>query len=159
MTKHNYLQKDYTTNGVEKQLKIPFEIELKIEKSDPVMLLSQYVEEMDLTDLYSTYERIRENQATPRQLLKILLYGYMNREYSSRGIETRCKRDVNFMYLLEDNPAPDHSTIARFRSLHFSLCAEKLLAQMSEFLFEIGEISGKNLLKPWKNTSALNTKR
>ena len=49
------------------------------------------------------------------------------------------------MYLLEDNPAPDHSTIARFRSLHFSLCAEKLLAQMSEFLFEIGEISGKNL--------------
>ena len=70
MIKHNYLQKDYTTNGIEKQLKIPFEIELKIEKSDPVMLLSQYVEEMDLTDLYSTYERIRENQATPRQLLK-----------------------------------------------------------------------------------------
>lgn len=145
MLKHNYLQKDYTTNGVEKQLKIPFEIELKIEKSDPVMLLSQYVEEMDLTDLYSTYERIRENQATPRQLLKILLYGYMNREYSSRAIETRCKRDINFMYLLEDNPAPDHSTIARFRSLHFSLCAEKLLAQMSEFLFEIGEISGENI--------------
>ena len=145
MLKHNYLQKDYTTNGVEKQLKFPFEIELKIEKSDPVMLLSQYVEEMDLTDLYSTYERIRENQATPRQLLKILLYGYMNREYSSRAIETRCKRDINFMYLLEDNPAPDHSTIARFRSLHFSLCAEKLLAQMSEFLFEIGEISGENI--------------
>jgi len=110
MLKHNYLQKDYTTNGVEKQLKIPFEIELKIEKSDPVMLLSQYVEEMDLTDLYSTYERMREKQATPRQLLKILLYGYMNREYSSRAIETRCKRDINFMYLLEDNPAPDHST-------------------------------------------------
>ena len=107
---------------------LPFEIELKIEKSDPVMLLSQYVEEMDLTDLYSTYERIRENQATPRQLLKILLYGYMNREYSSRAIETRCKRDINFMYLLEDNPAPDHSTIARFRSLHFSLCAEKIIS-------------------------------
>ena len=145
MNKHNYLQKDYTTNGIEKQLKIPFEIELKIEKSDPVILLSQYVEEMDLTDLYSTYERIRENQATPRQLLKILLYGYMNREYSSRAIETRCKRDINFMYLLEDKPAPDHATIARFRSMHFSLCAEKLLAQMSNFLYEIGEISGENI--------------
>lgn len=145
MQKHNYLQKDYTTNGIEKQLKIPFEIELKIEKSDPVILLSQYVEEMDLTDLYSTYERIRENQATPRQLLKILLYGYMNREYSSRAIETRCKRDINFMYLLEDKPAPDHATIARFRSMHFSLCAEKLLAQMSNFLYEIGEISGENI--------------
>lgn len=145
MIKNNYLQKDYTTNGIEKQLKIPFEIELKIEKSDPVILLSQYVEKMDLTDLYSTYERIRENQATPRQLLKILLYGYMNHEYSSRAIETRCKRDINFMYLLEDKPAPDHATIARFRSMHFSLCAEKLLAQMSNFLYEIGEISGENI--------------
>ncbi len=105
------------------------------------------MEEMDLTDLYSTYERIRENQATPRQLLKILLYGYMNREYSSRAIETRCKRDINFMYLLEDKPAPDHATIARFRSMHFSLCAEKLLAQMSNFLYEIGEISGEIVLK------------
>ena len=59
MQKHNYLQKDYTTNGIEKQLKIPFEIELKIEKSDPVILLSQYVEEMDLTDLYSTLRFLR----------------------------------------------------------------------------------------------------
>ena len=62
MIKHNYLQKDYTTNGVEKQLKIPFEIELKIEKSDPVMLLSQYVEEMDLTDLYSRYRLKKETK-------------------------------------------------------------------------------------------------
>ena len=37
MIKHNYLQKDYTINEIEKQLKIPFEIELKIEKSDPVI--------------------------------------------------------------------------------------------------------------------------
>ena len=48
MLKHNYLQEIYTTNGVEKQLKIPFEIELKIEKSDPVMSLSRYVEEMTM---------------------------------------------------------------------------------------------------------------
>ncbi len=100
---------------------LAFEIELKIEKSDPVILLSQYVEEMDLTDLYSTYERIRENQATPRQLLKILLYGYMNREYSSRAIETRCKRDINFMYLLEDKPAPNHATKKDYAMLNGQL--------------------------------------
>ena len=143
MTKHNYLQKDYTTNEREYQVKLPFATEIKIEKDDPVRLLSHYVEEADLSDLYSTYERIRENQATPRQLLKIMLYGYMNRIYSSRMIERSCKRDINFMYLLEGKPVPDHATIARFRSLHFAPCAEKILAQMSGFLHEIGEISGE----------------
>lgn len=142
MTKHNYLQKDYTTNERGYQVKLPFATEIKIEKDDPVRLLSHYVEEMELSDLYSTYERIRENQATPRQLLKILLYAYMNRIYSSRMIEIRCRRDINFMYLLEGKPVPDHATIARFRSLHFAPCAESILAQMSEFLYAIGEISG-----------------
>ena len=89
-----------------------------------------------------TYSRIRGNQATPRQMLKIVLYSYMNRIYSSRGMDTSCTRDINFMYLLEDSPAPDHATFARFRSLHFAPCAEKTLAGMSNFLHEIGEISG-----------------
>ena len=42
----------------------------------------------------------------------------MNRIYSSRDIETACHRDINFMYLLEGKPVPDHATIARFISLH-----------------------------------------
>ena len=59
---------------------------------------------MDLNDLYATYSRIRENQATPCQMLKVILYAYMNRIYSSRPIESACKRDINFMYLLEEKP-------------------------------------------------------
>jgi hypothetical protein len=46
------------------------------------------------------------------------------------------------MYLLEDSPVPDHATFARFRSIHFAPCAEKILAEMSNFLYDIGEISG-----------------
>ena len=42
MTKHNYLQKDYTTNEREYQVKLPFATEIKIEKDDPVRLLSHY---------------------------------------------------------------------------------------------------------------------
>lgn len=108
-------------------------------------MLSQFVEEMDLKDLYSTYSRNRENQATPRQMLKIVLYSYMNHNYSSRLMETSCKRDVNFMYLLEDAPSPDHSTFASFRSLHFAPCAERILAEMTNFLYDLGEISGDAL--------------
>jgi transposase len=100
---------------------------------------------MNLEDLYSTYTRIREKQATPRQMLKIVLYSYMNHKYSSRDMEVACRRDINFMYLLEDTPVPDHSTFARFRSLHFAPCSENILAQMSNFLYELGEISGERI--------------
>ena len=100
---------------------------------------------MDLTELYSTYSKIRENQVSPMNMLKIMLYGYMNGLYSSRDIETACRRDINFMFLLEGASPPDHSTFARFRSLHFAPCAKRLLAEVTKFLYKIGEISGKSI--------------
>lgn len=139
------LQKNYTLNQKVYQLKLPFDIDCIIPENDSVRLLSQFVEEMDLTELYSTYTRIRENQVLPMNMLKIMLYGYMNGIYSSRDIEIACRRDINFMFLLEGACAPDHSTFARFRSLHFAPCSEKILGQMSNFLYEIGEISGESI--------------
>ena len=138
-------QKDYTIRGSVYQLKLPLNIEYIIPKDDAVRLLSQVVEEMDLTELYQTYFRIRKNQATPKQMLKIILYAYMNHYYSTRKIESACKRDINFMYLLEGAPAPDYSTIARFRSLHFAPVAEKILKQMTNLLADNGELSLENL--------------
>ena len=145
MTKYINLHKNYTSIRGNYQLKLPLNIEYMIPANDSVRLLSQFIEEMDLTDLYSTYSRIRENQATPRQMLKIVLYSYMNHNYSSRKMEQSCKRDVNFMYLLGDSKSPDHSTFARFRSIHFALCAKEIMAEMSNFLYEIGEVMGNDI--------------
>ena len=113
-----------------------------IPENESVRLLSRFVEEMDLTDLYSTYERIPEN-LPPRRMLKIVLYSYMNGDFSSRSMQRNCLRDINFMYLLEGAKAPDHATFARFRTLHFAPCAASIMAQMTNFLYEIGEISGE----------------
>ena len=145
MNQYNILQKDYTIYRKLYQLKLPLNLEYMIPSNDSVRLLSQFVEEMDLSDLYMTYSRVKENQASPRKLLKIILYGYMNGLYSSRDIESACHRDINFMFLLEGSKAPDHSTIARFRTLHFAPCAEQILAQTTNFLYEIGEISGESI--------------
>lgn len=139
----NILQKDYTLNQKFFQLKLPLNIEYMIPANDSVRLLSQFVEGMDLTDLYSTYSRIRENQVSPRKMLKIIIYAYMNKLYSSRDIENACRRDINFMFLLEGASAPDHSTIARFRSIHFAPCAERILAETTNFLYKTGEVSGE----------------
>jgi transposase len=142
MKEHINLHKDYTKLGGFFQLKLPLNIDYLIPDNDSVRLLSQFVEEMNLEDLYATYSRLRGNQPTPRQMLKIMFYSYMNHSYSSRAMELACRRDINFMYLLEKSPKPDHSTFARFRSLHFAPCAERIMAEMSNFLYSIGEISG-----------------
>lgn len=116
-----------------------------IPDDDSVRLLSQFVEELDLTALYDTYQDLKEISASPRQMLKLTLYAYLDGHYSSRSMETACKRDINYMYLLEGKPAPDHATFARFRSLHFAPCAEAILSQCTQLLYQLGEISGKHL--------------
>ena len=143
MTKHINLQKNYTEFSGGYQLKLPLNIETIIPENDSVRLLSQFVEEMDLTDLYSTYKRI--NSLSPRTLLKIVLYSYMNGDYLSRSMELNCKRDINFMFLLEGHSAPDHATLARFRSIHFAPCSKRILAEVSNLLFDLGEISGETI--------------
>ena len=121
MRLNKIIQRDYTSFSLYYQIKLPLDLEISIPSDDPVRLVSAFVEEMDLSELYKTYSRIRKNQATPRQMLKLVIYAGMNRIYSSRDIQKACKRDINFMYLLEGMPAPDHATIARFISLHFRL--------------------------------------
>ncbi len=139
------LHGDYTSYRTIKQLRLPLELECKIPADDPVRLVDTFVEEMDLSDLYKTYKRIRKNQATPAQMLKIILYAAMNRQFSSRSIETLCQRDINFMFLLEGKPAPDHATIARFISVHLASCPHKIMAEMDKLLYSLGEISARNI--------------
>ena len=139
------LQPDYTAFKGYYQIKLPLEMETMIPADDPVRLLSAFVEGMNLSELYKTYDRIRKNQASPRQMFKIMVYAAMNGIYSSRDIETACRRDINFMYLLEGKPVPDHATIARFISLHLSNCSKDLLSEVTSNLFSLGEISGKTV--------------
>ena len=145
MRLNKLLQKDYTLSSLYYQIKLPLDVELLIPADDPVRLLSAFVEGMELRDLYQTYGKIKKNQATPRQLFKIMVYASMNRIYSSRDIETVCHRDINFMYLLEGKTVPDHATFARFLSLHFAQCSKKTLAELSQLLYSLGEISGKTI--------------
>lgn len=83
-----------------------------------------------------------EKYASPEIMLKIMLYAYHERkDISSRTIEKNCRRDINYMYLLEGRRVPDHSAIARFRGAHFAKCADMFLSQMSRMLLELEQIT------------------
>lgn len=138
------LHQNYTLWGDGYQVVLPLELGYLIPADDEVRLLSQFVERMFLGDLYQTYYREgKKGEPTPRQMLKITLYAYMNHLFSSRQIECACRRDINFMWLLEGAKVPDHATIARFRSQHFAPCAERVMAEFSQFLYGLGELSGE----------------
>jgi hypothetical protein len=70
----------------------------------------------------------------------------MNGFYSSRKIERACLRDINFMYLLGGAKAPDHNTIARFRTKRLTAdITDDLFEQFTMLLAEVGELSCENL--------------
>lgn len=112
-----------------------------IPADDSVRLLNAVLERMDYRKLHAAYSRLGRIERSPESLFKVLVYGYMNGIYSSRKLEQACRRDVNFMYLLGRAPAPDHATIARFRSERLTDVVEDLFSQLVKLLAEAGELS------------------
>ena len=86
------IQKDYTSSILNYQFKLPLEMEVLIEDNDPVRLLSVFVEGLELTDLYNSYQKIKKNQVSLRQMFKIVIYAAMNHIYSSRVMSLYVQR-------------------------------------------------------------------
>jgi transposase len=88
-----------------------------INDENPVRVIDVFVDELDLRDL--GFWRV-EPRATgrpgyhPSDLLKLYIYGYLNRVQSSRRLEREAGRNVEVMWLT-GRLAPDHKTIADFR--------------------------------------------
>lgn len=140
------LHKDYTINSGTVQLVLPIAVEFHIPANDSVRLLSQVLEELDYTKLYKAYSHQGRNPAvSPKNLFKVLVYGYMSGVITSRALEKACRRDINFMWLLQGQKAPDHNTIARFRSGRVKEAVEDLFHQFVKKLHQLGEISFENL--------------
>ena len=112
-----------------------------IPADDSVRLLNSMLERMDYRKLHAAYSRLGRIERSPESLFKIMVYGYMNGIYSSRKLEQACQRDINFMYLLGRASAPDHATIARFRSERLTDVVEELFSQLIGLLSEAGELS------------------
>jgi transposase len=145
--KNQINQVNYRTQTKIVQLKIDgYEAEKIIPANDSVRLLDEISEELDYRSLFRAYSHIGRKPATnPITLFKILVYGSMDGKHTSRELERACNRDVNYMWLLGDEKAPNHSEIARFRSIRLSECCEELFYQLVKKLHERGEIKYEHL--------------
>jgi transposase len=88
-----------------------------IDEDNPVRVIDIFVEELDLGELgFSGVDPEVTGRPSyhPSVLLKLYIYGYLNRVQSSRRLEREALRNVEMMWLVE-RLAPDHKTIADFR--------------------------------------------
>lgn len=88
-----------------------------IAEDNPVRVVDAFVEELDLRALgFESVEPATTGRPAyhPAVLLKIYIYGYLNRVQSSRRLERECQRNVELMWLT-GRLAPDFKTIADFR--------------------------------------------
>ena len=95
----------------------PDRLEDWIGEDNPVRVIDVFVDELDLAELgFGGVEPEVTGRPSyhPSILLKLYIYGYLNRVQSSRRLEHEAGRNVEVMWLV-GRLAPDHKTIANFR--------------------------------------------
>src|SRR5471030_1670170 len=88
-----------------------------IVQDNPVRVIDVFVDELDLAELgFSGVDPEMTGRPSyhPSALLKLYIYGYLNRVQSSRRLERDAGRNVEVMWLT-GRLVPDHKTIADFR--------------------------------------------
>jgi len=124
----------------------PVSLDRSIDPDNEVRIIDLFVESLSVKD-YGFRTDFTENGRPayhPTDLLKLFIYGYLNKVRSSRDLEKECRRNIEVMWLLKFLK-PDHNTISNFRrdnpqaikrvfrttvqiARHFDLIGGKLIA-------------------------------
>jgi len=94
----------------------PISLDDTIDPENEVRLIDLFVDSLKLRE-YGFKVDFPENGRPayhPSDLLKLYIYGYLNKVRSSRDLEKECKRNIEVMWLL-NNLKPDHNTVSNFR--------------------------------------------
>jgi len=124
----------------------PITLDNAIEAENEVRVIDLFVSSLKLDDYGFKVAFVENGRPAyhPADLLKLYIYGYLNKVRSSRDLEKECKRNIEVMWLL-NCLKPDHNTISNFRrdnpkaikkvfretvriAQHFNLIGGKLLA-------------------------------
>ncbi len=94
----------------------PVSLDDAVEADNEVRLIDVFVGSLALDSYGFKIDHTEEGRPAyhPGDLLKLFIYGYMNRIRSSRRLEKESKRNIEVMWLL-GSLQPDHNTISNFR--------------------------------------------
>ncbi len=129
--------KDYSQG---QNLLFPPSLDEKLPANSPARLVSQIVDNLDISKIIETYKGGGSSAYHPRMMLKVVIFSYLNNIYSCRKIENALNDRLSFMWL-SGNQTPDHNTINRFRSSHLKDAIHDIFTQVVKLLVEMGYLS------------------
>jgi transposase len=94
----------------------PVSLDDAVEAENEVRLINAFVDSLKIEEFGFRVDHIENGRPAyhPCDLLKLYIYGYLNKIRSSRDLEKECRRNIEVMWLLQCLK-PDHNTIANFR--------------------------------------------
>ena len=128
-------------------------------EDNPVRVIDAFVEELDLAELrFSGVDPEVTGRPSyhPSVLLKLYIYGYLNRVQSSRRLEREAGRNVEVMWLT-GRLVPDHKTIADVRKDN-GAAIRKVCAQFIAICREIGLLTTASVAIDGSKFKAVNNR-
>jgi len=125
---------------------LPESIDEYVTEENAVRVIDAYVSGLNLEEL--GFSKPEPNDTgrpmyDPKDMLKLYVYGYMNRIRSSRRLENESKRNLELIWLL-CKLSPDHKTIARFRHEN-TVALKKVFGNFVQLCAKLG-LYGKELI-------------
>jgi transposase len=128
-------------------------------EDNPVRAIDVFVDQLDLAELgFSGVDPEATGRPSyhPSVLLKLYIYGYLNRVQSSRRLEREAGRNVEVMWLT-GRLIPDHKTIADFRRDN-GAAIRKVCAQFVTLCRELGFLTNASVAIDGSKFKAVNTR-
>ena len=130
-----------------------------IDESNPVRVIDALVDALDLAELgFDGVEPAATGRPAyhPSVLLKLYIYGYLNRVQSSRRLEREAGRNIEVMWLL-GRLIPDHKTIADFRKDNGG-ALRKVCARFVELCRQVGLLTTASVAIDGSKFKAVNNR-
>jgi transposase len=118
---------------------LPADLGELIPEDHVVRTIDEAIEQIDLSILYAQYKGGGTSSYHPKMMLKVLVYGYVEKLYSSRGIAKALRENVYFMWL-SGQSRPDFRTINSFRGVVMKDIIGEVFGMVLELLIEQGHV-------------------
>ena len=135
-------------------------LDAQVSTDNPVRLIDAFIEKLELDKLgfSCTVHKIEGRRPyAPQVLLKLYLYGYLNKLRSSRKLAKECSRNIELQWLLQ-NLQPNYHTIADFRKLH-AVPLQSMFKLYVHFLSEAGLLGKTAIGIDGSKFKAVNSKK
>ncbi len=135
-------------------------LEEQVGPDNAVRLMDAFIDKLELEKLgFSKTVHQSEGRPpySPTALLKLYLYGYLNKTRSSRKLEKECYRNIELQWLLQ-NLKPNYHTIADFRKQH-AQPLQNMFRLYIQFLGDAGLLGKTTIAIDGSKFKAVNSKK